>query len=355
MKNMLQLTWSQFKTLYVLKSPVPLQSRETANAYEVFFVDGAMGYWTPVYKSDDPAYDADIYTEWTTTYQSICNKNTAPKTSDFRLRLAQEKPSGSRATQITFNWCDKTTWYPDALRVVGETPTEPDGETYYQLANTYVIDTFHGKIMGEDFLKDASNYSYRVSVTLDGVAKVEVDPHTGVGDYSVDYINGRITPINWSRGAGAVLVTYNYARTSKFWVKPPAGCKLVVNQVECQFSSDIQLTDTAVFQPRGLASSWAPQLGLPAGTKIPLGNPLKYKTMRNFYDDAMRAYPAYSSLGGNSWRGCQQPATVLDWDYTRTTDLLSSSGMDIEVRLEHDVPFEGEFATVTFYCDAIPE
>jgi hypothetical protein len=237
------------------------------------------------------------------------------------------------------------------LRVVDEVPSEPVGETYYQLVNASVIDTYHGKITYEDFLKDAAGFSYRVVVKFDGVTKVEQDPHYGTGgDYTIDYATGRITPLTWARGAGVVLVTYHYARTSKFWLRPSAGKKLLIESVECQFSANIVLTDTAVFQPKGLASAFAPQLGLPEGTKIPLGNALKYKTMRDFMNDTMKSYPGYPPLGGNTWRGLGQAVHIFDWDYTRTTDLMASSGMEIEVRLEHDVPYGGEYATVTFYC-----
>lgn len=351
----LRLTWAEFKALYALKAPIALQYKETANAFEVWLTDEQDSYWTPVFKSEDAQYDATTYTEFTTGYQPLCNKAKTPRTSDLRERLATEKPSGSRATQVTFDWSDKTTWYPDSARVVGETPSEPVGETYYALAHASVIDLYHGKVFGEDNLKDASNNSYRVSLTLDGVAKSEVDPHTDTGDYEVDYKNGRILPRTFARGDGAVLVTYYYAQTSKFWVKPATGCKLVINEVECQFSNDIELLDTAVFQPRGLASEFASQLGLPAGTKIPLGAPLKYKSMRDFYGDCMRAYPVYPPLGGSGWRGLNVPSTVLVWDYTRTTDLYASKGMDIEVKLEHDCAYGGSFATVTFYCDSVPE
>ena len=286
---------------------------------------------------------------------------------DGRLRTEIDKPSGGRTTQVTFNFAKPTTWYCDAARVVNETPTEPEGEAYYQLSHVNVIDTYHGLIMGENYLKDAAGNSYRVVVTVDGVVKKEKDPHTfppgfvhppgyvaPADDYEIDYALGRITPLTWTRGAAAVTVTYHYARTSKFWVRPAAGKRLKIKQVECQFSTDIDMRDTAIFQPKALAAAMGVQ-GLPIGTKLPAGIPLVYKTMQNFYDDAMRAYPIYPSLGGNSWRGCAQPGTVLDWDYTQSTPLVSSVGAEIEVCLEHDVPFGGQYATVTWYCDSEPE
>lgn len=341
--------WAEFKKwLNGTYAYLPFIYAESATSYTIAAIDSTITRTFSINKIDATEFEAG--------YKAMANKSLVPLTADYRQRVALEKPSGSRATQITFNWCDKTSWYPDAARIVDETPTEPENEAYYQLAHTYLIDTYHGKIFGEDFLKDANNNSYRVVVKVDGVTKTEQNPHTGSGgDYTIDYVNGRITPLSWSRGTGAVTVTYNYAQTSKFWVKPPTGCKLVVNAVEVQFAGNLDLTDTAIFQPRGLASYWAPQYGLPAGTKIPLGNPLMYKTIRNFYDDAMKSYPPYTALGGNSWRGSQQAMILLDWDYTRTTDLYDSKGMDIEVRLEHDAAYGGEFATVTFYCDSTPE
>jgi hypothetical protein len=40
---------------------------------------------------------------------------------------------------------------------------------------------------------------------------------------------------------------------------------------------------------------------------------------------------------------------VFAWDFQTTTELTSSWGMELRVRLEHDTAYGGTFATGTFY------
>lgn len=271
------------------------------------------------------------------------------KTADGVLRVAVEKPDTSKKTCYTHNWSDRTTWYTDAARVVDEVAVDSGDLITYNLANEYVIDTYHGKITQEDFLADDGGNSYRVVVTVDDVAQVEIDPHTDVGDYTVDYASGAIIFETAQAVSAVVKVTYHYAQGSKFVIQPAPGKMLKLDMVEVQLSADVALTDTLLFNVYGLADVFAPGV-FPPGTIIPLGNPLVFKTMSDYYNDAVRSYVKYPPLGGSSWRGSDQEFYVLDWDYIRSTYLYHSYGMYIEVSLEHDSPFGGSFASATFYC-----
>jgi hypothetical protein len=88
---------------------------------------------------------------------------------------------------------------------------------------------------------------------------------------------------------------------------------------------------------------------------IPLGNPVRYKGMKDIFNDATRAYPAYPPLGGPSWRGSQTPTIVCCWDYIGATVLKSSLGVEIWLALDNNIEFGGDFATCTFYCTSSPE
>jgi len=286
----------------------------------------------------------------------------APLTSDRRPRIAVEKTDQARTTIVTHDWSDPTTWYPSAVRVVREEATTSDNSVY-ALAHRNVIDTFHGKLFGEDFFKDAAGNSYRVRVAIGGlmpgegeVGLGEVDPHIGTGDFTVDYAAGTIsftTPVNPN---SVVYVTYHYATVSDFLVAPKPGTQLSVDLAEVQFSSDVVMSDSVVFQVLGYADVFAPQLlkanggPLDPGTRIPLGNPVVYKAITDFQADAVRSYPAYPPLGGGGWRGQAQPIIVFDWDYISSTVLHADRGMQILMKLQHDVPFGGWYATATLYC-----
>lgn len=275
-----------------------------------------------------------------------------PRTGDGKAQVSIWPTEGDRVTTITPNWCDRTTWYHKAIRVVGEAPVW--GGATWQLAHTSVIDTYHGKISQEDFLKDAGGFGYRVAVTVNAVAKVEQDPAFGVGgDFIVDYAAGTITFLDGTLPGDAVLVTYHYATTSEFILKPKAGKALKIRRVEVAFSDNVIINDTVSFQAYGLVEAFAPQLTpvpYPPGTMIPLGNPVLYKTLLDYINDSNGAFPKIPACGGPSWRGTQNDIVTLVWDYAAMTPLYSSAGMEIRIALQHDLPMGGKIATATFYC-----
>lgn len=275
------------------------------------------------------------------------------KTSDNRLRVVLEKTNQTKKTVVTHDWTDPTTWAQEAIRVVDEVAGDAGAHTVYTLAHTNVIDTYHGKISQEDFLKDSGGNSYRAVVKVNGTTKTEQDPHIATGgDYTVSYSAGTVTFLSALQATDEVKVTYHYATTSTFTLKPSAGKALRLEFAEVQFSDDVELTDSVVFQPYGLVDVFAPQLmpGVPSGTKIPLGDPVIYKSMSDYQNDAVKSYSTYPALGGSGWRGAPHATVIFDWDYLSSTVLRSDYGLEIRVSLQHDVPFGGYYATATFYC-----
>ena len=271
--------------------------------------------------------------------------------------MSVEKPAWSRVTLYSHDWTNPTTWYTSSAFVSGEVAVDQGTHVDYALANKNVIDTFHGKLSGEDFLKDAEGRSYRVAVQVNGAAKTEQDPHDGAGgDFTIDYAAGVVHFLAPLAPTDVVTVDYHRAVDSTFVVAPIAGKNLSIDSAEVQFSTDIGITDSVIFQPYGLVDVFAPQLvqagEVPSGTKIPLGDPVVYKTIADFQNDAWKSYPVYPAIGGTSWRGMTEPMIILDWDYQDVTMLSSAAGMEIRIKLQHDKPFTGTFATATFYCNS---
>lgn len=307
--------------------------------------------------------DADK-AELLATYVPSANKAVVPKASGGQSRTVSEKTTLPRSTRISHDWADKTTWYSGSTRVVDKLLTRTGGAlneltgavsgAVFSAGDSNLIDTYHGKITGEDYLLDASNNSYRIEVRVNGMVVPEVDPHTGSGSYTVDYVAGVLTFTVNVLATDEVRATYHKAGSSSYVIAPSAGKALMVDTVEVQFSTDLVMNDTVLFEVYGLVDAFAPHLVtgeiLPSGTKIPLGNPFAYKTIQDFMNDAFRAYPSYPALGGPGWRGSHTPSVVFDWDYLAAIVLESSKGMEIRVRLEHETPFEGSVATATFYC-----
>jgi len=286
----------------------------------------------------------------------------APLTGDHRIRFSAEKSTATRATIYTHDWADPTTWYTNAVYVSAETATLDTGDNTnktWLLAHSKVIDTFHGNITQEDFLLDGSGRSFRVTVTVNGTPKTERDPHLGSGgDYTVDYLNGKILFLAGLQTNDAVLVTYHYADTSAgdgsaslFRVVPATGTKLEIVAAETLFSADAVMNDSVIFAVYGFVDVFAPQLmpGVPSGTKIEIAR-VVYKTFSDFQNDALKSYTPYPAFGGNNWRSQPQATYVFNWDYVSSFVLHAAYGMEIRMFLQHDVPFSGWLSTATFYC-----
>jgi hypothetical protein len=249
-------------------------------------------------------------------------------------------PSGMKSNQISQNWCDKTTWWYSATHVSDETATTVDPERkVWSLAHQNVIDTYHGKLTGEEALPD-----YLVVVKVGGVTKGEQDPHYGTGgDYTVNYAAGTITFLSAVPGGTDPVVSYYHETGSTWIISPAAGEVWKLKGAESQFSDDVDMTDSMVYEV------WAYDPNDPPN-KMMVAFPDYYKTMSDFVNDANKAYPTIPAFGSpTNWRASKRPITVFAWDFQTTTPLVSSWGMELRVRLEHDTPYAGTFATGTFY------
>jgi hypothetical protein len=262
-----------------------------------------------------------------------------PKTSDGKPIYSMWPTEGTRKTFITSNWCDPCTWYQKATRVVDEIADcdNPGTYTQYSVSHTNLIDTFHGRLSGEDFIKDTNNNSFRIIVKINDVTKTEQDPHTASGgDYTINYESGVVTFLSARQSGDVIKVTYHYSDGSEFIIKPESGKKLKIKTTEVQFSKDIVITDTVKFQ-------------LYVGG-YPYGDPVVYKTLMDYINEANGAYPEIAAMGGSGWRNMAQGVATFPWTYQAVTELKSSLGMEIRIKLEHETPFDGATATATFYC-----
>lgn len=291
-----------------------------------------------------------------------------PETSDGKPILSLWPTEGSRKTIISHNWTDPTTWISYAKQVTHETPTEVTPGLVFELANDYITDIYHGKIWEEDKLD--SGYRVLVETSSDGginwTERTEEDPHeaetTGSahGDYVLDYTTGVLT-FHSSIGSDDVRVSYYYAdltdpNASHYVISPLPGKQLKLRRAEVQFTTDIELTDTVIFETMGFVDVFAPQLlttatppgPFPPGTKIPISQTI-YKTMQDYYNEANGAQPTYPALGGSGWRGVNQGVVVLQWDYAAVLPISSAAGMEVHIYLPHNRPFGGTYATATVY------
>jgi len=351
--DMTSTGWDEFKKwINGTNANLRFVWEDEGQSYNIVAIDGSVYRTFGINKEDASEFEA-VYKSIVTTIQS--------SNIDGRQRVTAEKSNIPKKTFISHDWTDKTTWTEASARIVDEVASGSGNGLNYSLSFIDIIDTYHGKITHEDYLTDGSN-SYRVVVKVNGVPKAEQDPHVGAGgDYVVNYNSGTITFNSQLSGSDQVQVTYHHASSSIFTIRPDSGNVIRLDFAEVQFSSNVIVKDSVIFQPYGFVDVFAPQLlttnggPLPPGTKIPLGNPVKYKTMRDYQNEAVKSYPAYDAIGGSGWRGTPFGVVVLDWDYVSSTVLKSSCGMEIRIYLEHNEPFGGSYATATFYCTSEKE
>ena len=368
--------WSDFKATAIAKD-LNIQYVDFGDSYKIFAFDGPIVYSCLLIKSTySPTFpfpydypqslnDSDL-NDFVSNFKSLANANLNPQSVLLKnvenipvslnstLRSTTEKTTLSRATVITHDWTDPTTWYETSIRITDEVAVNSGDNTIYNLAHQWVIDNYHSKMSREDFLKNNQGQSLRVAVKVNDVVKTEQDPHYGTGgDFLVGYEDGYIQFLTPLAAEDVVKVTYNYMVNSIFTLKPPAGKKYNIVMSECQFSMDGSMEDSIRFQTRGKVDVFAPQLvnnPYPSGTIIPIENPVIYKAYSDFLNDAMRMYPESKPVGGTNWRASPYEFAVFNWDYVSQSVLHSDYGMEVQLRLDHDQCFDGWYATMTFYC-----
>ena len=353
-------TWTWFKSLVISKY-CTMQMEQSVDMYTIYAYDGPevmfCYIWTgevppsvlPTYsQAQNDADKADFQTNWLPSV----NKSLIARDGSGLPAAAAQKTTASRATLFSHDWTNPTTWYSTSEYVGGEIATSVDQLTY-SLTHQNVIDTYHGLLSEEDFLRDSAGRSYRVAVRVNGVVLHEVNPNNGVGDFVVNYAAGQIVFPTALAPADVVSVDYHYMVSSLYIMRPSTGKNLRLEMGEVQVSTDVVMTDSAFFQAMGLVDYFRPDLvasgAVPTGTLIPLGNPFIYKRIGDFLNDSVKSYAKYPALGMSNWRGMPE-TVVFNWDYTAVTLLMSAAKMEFHVSLENNIPFGGSCAVATFYC-----
>lgn len=295
------------------------------------------------------------------------------------------KPSGLKFNAISPNWCDRTTWWEDAVKCEETLSEDPDGKTFTSpTGKVNWIDTCHGKLFNEDALVDSlgpdvdeppqgssSSSSgvpedfkkLRVRVFVDGVRKYENSPGETDKDFTVNYASGQVVFNDTSYSGKQVDAVFWYENGSTWTIAPPAGSKIQLMRVELQFSKNVELRSTAIYSAYGYVKSFAPYLmnppyNYPAETLIPIDTPIKYKSVADYIGESNGTYPIIPAFGGTyqgGWRAQTQDIITLPWDYVARTDLYSSKGMCLKLTMEGNVAHGGDLVTVTFYCLRLPE
>lgn len=275
--------------------------------------------------------------------------------ADGHRKVSTSPRLGSEIIFATHNLCDPTTWAHESVRVSGAVCVDSGDGLVFSCPDTNLIDLTTGKVLDEEDIASAVSHGYETKVYVNGQEVSQRGAfETSGGDFSVDYSAGQITFFS-SRSGDVVTADYSRAAGSGFILAPLAGKALDIEDAEAQFSVDVVINDSIVFEVYGNVEIFAPHLTpspLPAGTKIPLTGK-KYKTLDQLIDEAKGSFPVIPAMGGA--RGATVDRYGFPFRYGTVRRLLSSQGLQLKVSLENDQPCGGERATATFYCTSKDE
>lgn len=273
-------------------------------------------------------------------------------------------PSGSSAITLnTHCFGDRTTWFQNSARVVGETLTDTGNGLAFSAVNPHWINTASNRL----------SYTYKkwptrtgvfvpqttwaVNISIGGVLQ---NPST----YTVDFAGGRVTFL-LSQAGQTVLCDYshnnNTINPSEFLVIAPLHFKYVLENIEIQMSQNISFSDPIIFEvwagPIGstVNSFNHPQLGWFPGALYDAG----YGQQRMIYRD-IRDFLNMSNNTGSvalpATGGLTQPILIFPFEYVKAVVLDSQNAALIRLKLVNDVQIANcELGTCTFYMDVDPD
>jgi hypothetical protein len=351
----IQLTYSELKSIVAAKS-LYFQHYENTKQYLIWSLDDMIVYKTIIWKDgccpidQDPATMSANIVDFESNYKSISNQSLNQKQQPLVQTI---KPSyGNRAWTFSHNYCDKTTWSSDSVRVVNEVVGTGDGSTtVFNLDNTFVIDVTHGKTTDEDYLVPSvtqGGTTFVPEIKVNNVVKTErkFTKNSG-GDYEIDYASGSITFYTAPGNGLPITASYFYSPPnsgSTVYITPDPGTKTIITAIECQMSADVDMRDSMI----SAVFTYNPYLGAPPAKFEYPGTRATYKRMWDFIGYTNGSYPVIPPLGGST-RGFTQNVHQLRYEYVVAITLDSAYGTELRVWLEEHIPYGGEISEITFY------
>jgi len=235
----------------------------------------------------------------------------------------------SRITKISHDFSNKTTWWQNANKILGETLVNEAAYTLYNFAHPNIIDA--------QMISDRQDIYTKQLLDSTVMQKIGVRPYfhkiykneilQAPSTYTINHLLGKITFNIPNLPTDVIKADYYYAGSGSYIVTPPAGKKWRIYRTEVQFSKNIVL------------------------------KPISFKIMAGEYILDERTYFTIQDYLNHSNLGFVIPASgglandviVIPWDYETTITLKSSLGMKIQTEIENNEAMAAEIATCTFY------
>lgn len=287
--------------------------------------------------------------------------------SNGAILVAQVGRLGRSMTHATHDFGDPTTWYSQAVAVVGDPLVDSGDGLTFTSSNQNWIDVTHGKVLAERRLAA----SFPVVVYINGTPATPRAPFAAAGgDYVVDYAAGTVT-FEVSQAGQTVTADYHRADGSAWKMIPAAGTSHDIEDAELQFTDGTTWNDTiireilmrasdAVANGLNIQNRNGTQTPLDASDLVSNGGAVPdadlvvvdaklFDSIQQLIDDVRGSYPEVPALSGGP-RGSTAKIHGFPFWYSSVNVLQASKGMEMHICLENDQPFTGGRVTVSFYC-----
>ena len=325
-----RVTWDEFKGFVDLRGSIIQENQLDDGNLLLEAHDG------PLIRFAKVKSDTTEMTDYTTNYQSAANQKQdksrySPTTGTQELVI--KKQENFFSSKPSHDWTKKETWYQESVQVTGETPTLVSGLTY-AVANTWIIDATHNKIVGErnksfDFVTFQYTTPLRETYCIrvyDNAVELTEDT-----DYTVNHELGQIT-FTVAPG-GPITVDYYYASGSGYSINGEAGKIIKISKSEVNMSVDVGFTS---LKQEFLVTIPGPSEI--AAEIIYYEDPRDYITIGN---GGKGFIPKFSNLSND--------VLVFPFDYIATISI--AEGQRIRISTDNDLPMTGEWANVTLYTE----
>lgn len=272
---------------------------------------------------------------------------TIPSLTDSanNIKATLQPRVGSGLTVITHNFSDPKSWYSNSTRVVDKT-LSPAVESVYDVYSfaDEVIDMENGRVTFEDRVKDATT-------GLTYVPIIKVNGVTVTTGFTKNYTDNTITFSTPLTVSDVVTATFYKVNDSTFVIKPSAGKQIKIENVEVQFSYNVDFLsrwmvfETWVYNPNDLPN------------KV-MYDRATYKSVRDYINESNNKTSVLMTAVGELTKDIQ----IFTWEYPASRVAKASQGTEIRIYVKDvatgvkNLPVAAksgtgtlEVATATFY------
>ena len=246
--------------------------------------------------------------------------------------LAGYHLGGDAKTIVTHDICNPISWYQNAVKVVDEEIIYVDGK--YKAKHGYIICTHSGFIYQEDSLGVSRDHVVKVNGEVVSEDSYELNHNTG----DLVFKEGAVSETD------TVTMSYWYASSSVFDLQTDNTHLWRILKSEIQLDSNVVFNNPIIMEVI---------IDHPLAGNDYVASRWVYKNVRDLMNGSNLTF-SLPSFGGSSVKSSYiGNIIVLQFNYTKPLELPVGMNCRVRIRMEGDIPPEGNFGTVTFYVDKI--